>query len=156
MKNGRFTGNKTTTEIRDDYIRKSDSNAAFVMDCLESNSDCFIVKKELYNEFAEYCRGRGLPAVTQTTFYKNLLRHIAVTDFRPHVEGRRYHTFKGIRYKVDGWSNQSKRSRGFLTLSKLSDDYLSPWKIKKLEDKEYIKVVIPLTSWTRLTKIQMS
>ena len=101
----------TTEEIREDYIRKSSPIAAFIMDCLETDSDAFIEKKVLYNEFAEYCRGRSLPTVVQDTFFKNLPQHAVVSDFRPRIEGKgRFTSFKGLRYKADGWSNRSNRS----------------------------------------------
>ena len=89
LKKGRFSYSKTIEEIREDYIRKSSPISAFIMDCLELDSDAFIVKKELYSLFAEYCRIRNIPSVTQDTFFKNLPRYIAVTDFRPKIEGKR-------------------------------------------------------------------
>jgi len=49
LKNGVFSHSKTTEEIKEDYIRKSSPIAAFAMDCLETDSDAFIVKKELFN-----------------------------------------------------------------------------------------------------------
>ncbi|MHA2427895.1 MAG: primase-like DNA-binding domain-containing protein [Candidatus Hermodarchaeia archaeon] len=52
--------------------------AAFVLDCLETDSDAFIVKKDLYNVFAEYCRNLSLPTVTRDTFFKNLPQHVAL------------------------------------------------------------------------------
>ncbi|MEM3550837.1 MAG: phage/plasmid primase, P4 family, partial [Candidatus Bathyarchaeia archaeon] len=96
LEKGQFSYSKTTEEIREDYIRKSSPIAAFVMDCLEVDSDAFIVKKELYNAFAEYCRVKNLPAVTQDTFYKNLPQHVNVVDYRPKLENDRPPSMKGI------------------------------------------------------------
>jgi putative DNA primase/helicase len=145
LEKGQFSYSKTTEEIREDYIRKSSPIAAFVMDCLEVDSDAFIEKKALYNEFAEYCRGRSLPTVVQDTFFKNLPQHAVVSDFRPRIEGKgRFTSFKGLRYKTNGWSNRSKRSRVFYTLIEKKDDYLKPYKAADIGNKSYIKICLAL------------
>jgi P4 family phage/plasmid primase-like protien len=150
-KTGHFSHSKTTEEIREDYIRKSSPIAAFIMDCLEVDSDAFIEKKALYSEFAEYCRGRSLPTVVQDTFFKNLPQHAVVSDFRPRIEGKgRFSSFKGLRYTADGWSNRSRRSRVFYTLIEKSQEYEAPYKIVEIEDKNYIKIELALDRLDRL------
>ncbi len=113
LEKGQFSCSKTTEEIREDYIRKSSPIAAFVMDCLEVDSDAFIVKKDLYNTFSEYCRQRKLPAVTQDTFFKNLPKHVNVIDYRPKIGNERPPVLKGIRYGLSA-STLSTVSRVFL------------------------------------------
>ena len=68
------------------------------MDCIENDPDAFIPKKELYKIFALYCRVKKLPAVSADTFYKSLLKHISLADYRPKLAGTRVTAFKGIRY----------------------------------------------------------
>lgn len=121
IKKGEFSYNKTAEEIKKDYIRKSSPISAFVMDCIKGDSDAFIVKKELYNVFAEYCRENKLPPVTQTTFFKNLPREIPVIDYRPHVQGKRLHTLKGLRYNLG--SEGSSVARVFYILIKRKDEF---------------------------------
>ena len=144
VKRGSFSYSKTTEALREEYTRKSSPIASFVMDCLETDSDAFIVKKELYNVFAEYCRQNSIPCVTLDTFYKNLPQHMVIADFRPQVEGRRYHSFKGARYNAEGVSNLSNLSRAFYTLIKLRDGFKAPWKVEHLRDQSYIKVGLAL------------
>jgi len=115
LERGTFSYSKTIEEIREDYIRKSSPIAAFVMDCLEVDSEAFIIKKDLYNAFSEYCRKRSLPAVTQDTFFKNLPKHVNVIDYRPKILNAREHTLKGVRYS-SSVSNVSTVSRVFYTL----------------------------------------
>jgi len=158
LNNGGFSYAKTTDELREDYIRKSSPIASFVIDCLGVDSDAFIEKKALFNVFAAYCRTREIPCVTQTTFFKNLPRHVAIVDFRPTVGGRRIHTFKGIRY-IEGvsrvfeslsvkeaqkglMSNMSNMSKVFYTLIEQKKQLKEPWKVMKLDDPCYIKVGI--------------
>lgn len=154
LENGAFSYSKTTEEIKEDYIRKSSPIAAFVMDCLETDSDTFIVKKELYNVFTEYCRQLSLPTVTQDTFFKNLPQHAVVMDYRPTVENKRFHTFKGLRYSLNNLSNLSNVSRVFYTLIEKRGDY-EGYEIEELNDHSFIKVQIPLDSMDSLdTKLK--
>lgn len=144
LRNGQFSHSKTTEEIREDYIRKSSPIAAFVMDCLENDSDSFIVKKELYSTFAEYCRVRAIPSVTQDTFFKNLPRHVPVADYRPRVGGERFHTFKGIRYS-SGVSSLSSVSRVFYTLIQKMDEFSNDsYKVEELPEEGLLKVTIKI------------
>jgi hypothetical protein len=90
------------------------------MDCLEAGPDAFIPKKALYSDFAAYCRALALPASGQETFYKNLPKHMTVTDFRAQLGKERWHCIRGIRYKVGDPSALSKvstLSRVFYTLT---------------------------------------
>ena len=132
LEKGQFSHSKTTEEIREDYIRKSSPIAAFVMDCLEVDSDAFIIKQDLYNAFAAYCRERKIPCVTKDTFFKNLPQHIPVIDHRPKINVARVVTFKGIRYSQNV-STLSNVSKAFYTLSQRKPEYDNgAWDIKEL------------------------
>ena len=171
LKKGRFSYSKTIEEIREDYIRKSSPISAFIMDCLELDSDAFIVKKELYSLFAEYCRIRNIPSVTQDTFFKNLPRYIAVTDFRPKIEGKRPPVFKGIRLNIsmstlfkeifekeaknEILSSVSNLSRAFYSLIERRSEYERlGYKVEEMQDENYIKIKIPFDTVDRLDKTQ--
>jgi P4 family phage/plasmid primase-like protien len=140
---GQFSTSKTTEEIKEDYIRKSSPIAAFVLDCLETDSDAFIEKKALYAVFAEYCRGLRLPTVTQDTFFKNLPKHAAISEYRPTIKKQRFTAFKGMRYRV-GVSTLSTLSRVFYILSSLKGNYQNHG-YRLIEDYgDYIKIEIAL------------
>ena len=140
---GQFSTSKTTEEIKEDYIRKSSPIAAFVLDCLETDSDAFIEKKALYAVFAEYCRGLKLPTVTQDTFFKNLPKHAAISEYRPTIKKQRFTAFKGMRYRV-GVSNLSTLSRVFYILSSLKGNYQNHGYRLIEEYGDYIKIEITL------------
>jgi len=150
LEKGQFSHSKTTEEIREDYIRKSSPIAAFVMDCLEIDVDAFIEKKDLFNAFAEYCRKRNIPSVTQDTFFKNLPRHVSVTDYRPKIKSSRVRVLKGIRYSLSV-SNLSNVSRVFYTLSEKRSEYeeMGYKHIEELDDC-FIKIEIPLDTMDTL------
>jgi putative DNA primase/helicase len=145
LETGQFSNSKNTEEVKEDYIRKSSPIAAFLMDCIETDSDAFIEKKALYKVFAAYCREKNLPIVTETTFFKNLPQHVAVIDLRAAIAKDRLHAFKGIRYS-EGVASVSSVSRDFLILSSRRGDFeKDPWKITEVPDEStYIKIGIAL------------
>jgi len=123
LKNGGFSYSKSTEETREDYIRKSDPLAAFIMDCIKENQSSILLKQQLYSLFAFYCRQNSLPAVNKDTFFKNMSKHVTVTQVRLNrkdVPGRPY-GFKGITLTEEGeklWSKQSNQSTLFSILIK--------------------------------------
>jgi putative DNA primase/helicase len=146
LERGTFSYSKTTEELKEDYIRKSSPIAAFIMDCIEVDVDAFIEKKALFKVFAAYCRGKSLPIVTETTFFKNLPQHVAVIDLRAAIGKKgRFSAFKGIRYS-EGVSSVSTVSRVFLILSSRREDFeKDPWTIIEiLDEPSYIKIGITL------------
>jgi phage/plasmid-associated DNA primase len=146
LKTGQFSYSRTAEETKEDYIRKSSPIAAFVLDCLETDSDAFIEKKPLYTVFAEYCRNLQLPTVLQDTFFKNLPKHVAVADYRPKVEGKRLYAFKGVRYSASV-SSVSKVSRVFYTLVEHADQFKNNgYSVEELSDGSFIKIEIALDS----------
>jgi len=94
---GKFTGQKTIQEIREEYIRISDSVGAFVIDMIEIDSNEFIEKKKLYSIYCEYCIKNKYPAVAENTFHKRLQKHIKVEDYRINILGKRSMCWKGIK-----------------------------------------------------------
>jgi len=140
LKTGHFSNTQTTEEIREDYIRRSSPIASFIMDCLETDADAFIVKKELFAVFAEYCRQREIPCVTRDTFFKNLPQHVAVIDYRPKIEEARLHALKGVRYSL-GVSTLSNVSRVFCILMQRRKDFENEaYHIQELKDDGLIKI----------------
>lgn len=155
LKRGTFSYSKTTEELKEDYIRKSSPIAAFIMDCIQVDPDAFIEKKALFKVFAAYCRGKSLPIVTETTFFKNLPQHVNVIDLRAAIAKGRLHTFKGIRYS-EGVASVSNVSRVFLILSSRREDFdKEPWKIIEIpEESSYIKIGITVDTLDALDASQ--
>lgn len=102
LENHGFSSSESTEKIREDYIRKSNSVAAFVIDKLEiSSSDC-LVKKEIYATYTDYCRQSGYPMVSENAFHRELLKQVRIEDYRPasvEKNGKRPPCWLGIKYK---------------------------------------------------------
>jgi P4 family phage/plasmid primase-like protien len=126
LENEGFSRAKSTEETREDYIRKSDPLAAFIMDCIEEKQSSILLKQQLYSLFAFYCRENNLPAVNKGTFFKNMPKHVTVTQVRVNrkdIPGRPY-GFKGITLTEPGkklWSKQSNQSGVSHILLELED-----------------------------------
>jgi putative DNA primase/helicase len=163
LDNGGFSYSKSTEEIREDYVRKSDPLAAFVLDCVERDQASTIIKKELYGLFASYCRENNLPAVNRDTFYKNIPKHISVGETRLHrkdIPGRP-RAFTGIKLTERGLeykerSNQSTQSTLSPILMKEAEDARNikmgntPDCLDSLDHREVCKGDLPLSSTLKL------
>ena len=60
LKNRDFSYSKNTSEVKEMWIRKSDSFTAFCYDHLEGDFDSSISKKDLRRFFYKYCRNHKL------------------------------------------------------------------------------------------------
>lgn len=98
---GDFSNARSIQEVRETYIRMSDSVAAFAMDCILVSSDDYVQKKELYTVYTDYCRARNYPAAAENTFHRDLQRQVRVEDYRPKLDGQRVQCWKGIRLGND-------------------------------------------------------
>lgn len=97
MKNRRFSYNKTTEEIQEEYERLSNPVAAFIADKCEEDPEAYAVKDEVYNAFKSYCRGNGYPVFSEKKFTELLKKQTSVADYRPTVEGERKRAWQGIK-----------------------------------------------------------
>ena len=85
LERGDFTSARSIEEMRELYMRQSDSVMSFIMDCLEISIMDHIGKKELYSRYTEYCRSKIYPIVPENTFHQELHKKIRVEDYKPAV-----------------------------------------------------------------------
>lgn len=103
LRNGCFTNTASVDEMREKYQRLSSPVAAFVMDCIENDTEKYILKDDLYDCFVKYCVNNGLPAVAKNTFSMKLHEHIKVIDYKPSISGKRTTAWGGIGFKDMSW-----------------------------------------------------
>ena len=117
LKRETFANDKETNEIRDEYIRKSDSVQAFIMDMVETSPENDIEKKDVYLAYLEYCRQKNYPSVNDRLFFKRFVKHVRVEEYRSDREGRP-RVWRGIRLSTEIPENStSTTSNHFPTLS---------------------------------------
>ena len=88
MGRGAFINDRKTSEIADEYIRRSDSVQAFIKDCVESSTDSRVKKQEVYTTYLAYCRLKNYPLVNDQAFYKRFLMHMRIEETRSSEPGR--------------------------------------------------------------------
>lgn len=101
---GDFSDTRGIDMVREDYIRRSDSVAAFIMDKIIISGERYVFKKKLFEAYADYCREMNYPMDCESTFHKNLIEHIRVSDYQPSIKDQdgktiRPHAWKGIDLK---------------------------------------------------------
>lgn len=102
VEGGDFSITKSIEEVREEYIRRSDSVASFLMDMIQAHPEKYVPKKELYTAYCDYCRDLNAPIKPENTFHKELQQKIRVEDYRPNLEvdGRKQRIlcWKGIQF----------------------------------------------------------
>lgn len=102
LEKGEFSKSPSTDELRETYIRMSDPIMAFIMDCIETDPESYVVKQELYAAFCEYCRKNKLPIVSDRVFGKRIVQELNVVETRPEIVWngiKRPRAWKGIKLR---------------------------------------------------------
>ena len=106
LEKNKFTINRSTNEIREEYIRKSDSIGAFILDMVEENSGTYILKRELYEAYGSYCRQRAYDIVSENTFHRRFYQKVNVREYNPKVEaGKQKQAWSGVKFKTPTKTN---------------------------------------------------
>ena len=87
LKNKEFSYTKSTADVKDFWIRKSDSFTAFCFDKLTEDIDGIVSKKDMRKEFSSYCRKHKIKGASD----KNI--KFVLEDLFGVVESRKTSTF---------------------------------------------------------------
>lgn len=99
-----FSNSQTTSDLRQDYTRRSSPVLAFKEDCLVEDVDAFVSKADTFSSFSEYCRDHKLPNPGKDAFSKRLPEYVKVTSAYKGPEGHRKHSWVGISLRAkDCW-----------------------------------------------------
>jgi len=102
---GYIFGDQASSVWREDYIRKSDPIAAFVLDCLVeiNNQEFFITKADLYQKFVVYCNKNKLPAADSPVFSRKIKgKFELVIESTAEVEGQRKKAWRNVTWSDNG------------------------------------------------------
>jgi putative DNA primase/helicase len=95
----RFSDNKTTEEIKNIWIRKSNSLKAFCMDYIIEDYDSYITKKDFSYAYSNYCRKHKLHIVSDKYIKDMLMEEFGVVDDRPLINNERVYVWQGLKFK---------------------------------------------------------
>ena len=98
LKNKDFSYSKGTKEVKDMWIRKSDSFTAFCFDCIEEDYSSEISKKELRKKYFEYRKKHNVPGCSEKAMKITLENMFGVSEIQK-WEGNRERYWEGIRLK---------------------------------------------------------
>lgn len=115
LKNKQFSYTKSTADVKDFWIRKSDSFTAFCFDKLVEDIDGIISKKELRKEFSQYCRKHKIKGASDKNIKFVLEDLYGVIESRKTIDGGfdREMIWEGVKLKkvsvkdVKGFSTHS-------------------------------------------------
>ena len=96
LKNGKFSNSVSTADIEKDWIRRSDSLGAFIMDSIKYNSSKAVSKQEFYSVYGKYCRDKKLTPIAYESIGKQIGRHLQVEGKRIGPKNNRVHAWVGI------------------------------------------------------------
>jgi putative DNA primase/helicase len=96
IQNQKFTLNKSTTEIREEYIRRSDSIGAFILDKIEENPNLYEIKRDIYESYASYCRDNGYELLAENAFHRKFHNKVNVREIQPET-GKK--AWKGVKLR---------------------------------------------------------
>ncbi|MDG6914010.1 MAG: hypothetical protein JRN44_01155 [Nitrososphaerota archaeon] len=100
----RFTGTRSTADIKADYIRRSDTVRAFLIGCTKKATTTFVTKDDLYNSYCAYCRKRNLVARNRDAFFDKLPQFGQFTKAQRTVAGKRKWVLEGLELLTeDAW-----------------------------------------------------
>lgn len=97
--NGKFSSTKGTDEIKNMWIRKSDSFQAFCMDNIELNPEGIIIKKELKQKFAKYWKEHNLKPISDKAIKISLEMHYGASEAYRMAGNNQEYVWEGISWK---------------------------------------------------------
>lgn len=103
LKNKEFSYTKSTADVKDFWIRKSDSFTAFCFDKLEEDIDGFVSKKELRKEFSQYCRKHKIKGASDKNIkfvLEDLFGVVEAKRSSDIISFERFMVWEGIKLKL--------------------------------------------------------
>ena len=99
--NGKFSYTKGTADVKNTWIRRSNSFEAFCMDCLKSSDDGVISKKDIRSIFAKYCKKHSVNGTNDANIKRVLESKFGTTSLTPFSPNNftREYAWSGIAWK---------------------------------------------------------
>ncbi len=109
IKQNSFSSTKGSEEVKNTWIRRSNSFIAFCFDNLEEDYENRITKKELRKKYHAYCKKHKVPSKTDYVIKKTLQEMFGVVEERPNTgKWIGEWVWTGINFKFDSEKKKSK------------------------------------------------
>jgi len=94
--NKQYSSTESTDQVKDLWVRKSDSFQAFCMDCIEENYEEVVEKKVLRRTFNAYCKKHKIKGCSDRNIKYVLQELYGATESRKSILGEQEHVWEGI------------------------------------------------------------
>ncbi len=94
-----FSSTMGSEEIKNTWIRKSNSVMAFCMDKIEEDYDNYITKKEFRKKYTEYCKKHKIKSKSDYVIKRTLEELFGASEGRKEVLGIYQRVWEGIKWK---------------------------------------------------------
>jgi len=95
-----YSYTKGTQEVKDTWIRKSDSFVAFCIDKLEESIEEIILKKDLRKKYVRYCKTHKISGTSDKAMKVTLEKLFGAVTYKDSITGEYY--WEGAKFKFDG------------------------------------------------------
>lgn len=99
LKQKNYSQTKGTKDIKDFWIRNSDSFTAFCLDCLKQDNNSYITKRELRQQFNIYCKKFNLKGAGDKAIKVTLEDRYGAIEDRKVIDGEQKYIWEGINFK---------------------------------------------------------
>lgn len=106
LERGEFYHSDSIEERQKKYVRASNPVQAFVMDRIESDPENYLVFRDLYDEFKQYCNEHDLPTRGPRQFGGDFQEYQTVETRKKTVDGDRKNCYVGIKVKGSNHNRQ--------------------------------------------------
>lgn len=101
LKNKDFAYTKGTKDVKDMWIRKSDSFTAFCYDCVTEDYSASVTKKDLRKRFHKYCKEHKIKGAGDRAMKVVLEDNFGVIEGRKEIMGKYEYVWEGIKFKME-------------------------------------------------------
>ena len=109
-----FSYSNSIQDVKNLWIRKSDSFMAFCMDNVAEDSLGYTTKEELRKKYNDYCKAYRVIPVGDKSIKETLTRNYGVTDAQKMVNGELAYVWLGITWEVENKEKEPKEADGGL------------------------------------------
>jgi P4 family phage/plasmid primase-like protien len=106
LKNGKFSFNKTSNEIKMIMQRQNNPLIAFVEDCLIQKDDNKISKEIMYQIYTKWCQEKHVPRLSKEQLGRNLAKYTSYMVAKVAKSGRE-RVWKNVDLRINGYNSDT-------------------------------------------------
>lgn len=136
LKQSNFSSSETWQEVKDMWLRRSDTAMAFILDSVIEAYDDYIIKKDFRKKYAQYCKEHRIKPVLDKSL-RNTLTVFGASEERLSIAGNQTYVWSGISFR-EKEDNELfvKIDRTLLPCSRCESTHSRGWNMEGKKDKK--------------------